>query len=141
MPLPAAESKPFSYAARAAKRSAPVFAEGASVTVTQSEPKNEKDFHHIELTFPAAAEVNRCRVCEYEVTAVLVEDDVELVQAQRRMLSPDHYLPRTKLVDKVGFTFAAEDLPMKGHYRFEVRALECFGKKGDRIVSPIVIVA
>ena len=138
IPLPAAESKPFSYAARAAKRSAPEFAEGAAVKVEFAEPKDEKDFHHIELTFPAAAEVNRCRVSEYEVTAVLVEDDVELVQAQRRMMSPDHYLPRTKLVDTVGFTFAKEDLPIKGHYRFEVRALECFGKKGDKIVSPIV---
>lgn len=34
------------------------------------------------------------------------------------------------LLPSATFTFAAEDLPMKGHYRFEVRALECFGKKG-----------
>lgn len=34
------------------------------------------------------------------------------------------------LLPSATFTFAAEDLPMKGHCRFEVRALECFGKKG-----------
>ena len=56
------------------------------------------------------------------------------------MMSPDFYLPRTKLVPSVGFTFAAEDLPLRGRYRFEVRALECFGKKGDKIVSPIVVI-
>ena len=140
MPLPAAESKPFSYAARAAKRAAPAFADGAAVAVEIVPPKDKDDFTHVELAFPAAAAVDNCRVCEYEVTAVLCEDDVELVQAQRRMMSPDFYLPRTKLVPSVGFTFAAEDLPLRGRYRFEVRALECFGKKGDKIVSPIVVI-
>lgn len=140
VPLPAAESKPFSYAARAAKRAAPAFADGAAVAVEIVPPKDKDDFTHVELAFPAAAAVDNCRVCEYEVTAVLCEDDVELVQAQRRMMSPDFYLPRTKLVPSVGFTFAAEDLPLRGRYRFEVRALECFGKKGDKIVSPIVVI-
>jgi len=133
VPLPAAESRPFSYAARAKKRVAPEFAPEATVTVKQTPPKDEKDFTHIDLSFPAAKAVDGCRVSEYEVTAILCEDEVELVQAQRRMLSPDHYLPTTKLVDTVTFTFAAEDLTMKGHYRFEVRPVECLGKKGRAI--------
>ena len=140
VPYPTADSKPFSFAARAARRRAPVFAAGAAVTVEQSAPADEKDFHHIEMKFPAASAVDGCRVTEYEVTAVLVEDDVELVQAQRRMMSPDHYLPPTQLLKEVSFTFAREDLPIRGHYRFEVRALECFGKKGDKVVSPIVAI-
>ena len=140
VPYPTADSKPFSFAARAARRRAPVFAAGAAVTVEQPAPADEKDFHHIEVTFPAASAVDGCRVTEYEVTAVLVEDDVELVQAQRRMMSPDHYLPPTQLLKEVSFTFAREDLPIRGHYRFEVRALECFGKKGDKVVSPIVAI-
>ena len=141
VPLPTAESRPFAYAARAKKRSAPAFAAGASVSVAETPAKDAKDFRHVVLTFPAAKEVNGCRVNEYEVTAVLVEDDVELVALQRRMASPDYHLPRTKLVGEVKFTFAAEDFPYrKGHYRFEVRPLECFGKKGEKIVSPVTLV-
>ena len=136
-------------AARAKKRAVPQFPTGASVAVSVAEPKDPKELkskgafcpagREIGLSFPAAHAVDGCRVYEYEVTAVLCEDDVELVQAQRRMMSPDFHLPVTKLVDQVAFTFAAEDLPTKGgHYRFEVRPLECFGKKGAAIVSDIV---
>lgn len=82
---------------------------GAKVAVELTPKKDEKDFTH-----------------------------VELVQAQRRMMSPDYYLPVSKLVKEVSFTFAAEDLPVKGHYRFEVRPVECFGKKGAPIVSSVV---
>lgn len=135
VPLPAAESKPFSYAERSKKRTAPEFASDASVAVSIMKPKNAKDFTHVELAFPAASTVDNCRVYEYEVTAILCEDDVELVQSQRRMMSPDYYRPATKLVKMVAFTFAAEDLPMKGTYRFEVRPLECFGHKGRAITS------
>lgn len=94
----------------------------------------------IELKFPAARAVDGCRVNEYEVTAVLVEDDVELLQAQRRMLSPDHYRPVSGLVKEVSFAFAQEDLPLRGRYRFEVRPIECFGKKGNKIVSSLTVI-
>ena len=57
------------------------------------------------------------------------------------MMSPDYYQPLTKLVKEVSFAFAAEDLPVKGRYRFEVRPVECFGKKGAAIVSEHVNVA
>ena len=137
VPLPAA-NETYSYAKRAKKRTAPEFAAEAAVTVAVTAPKDDKDFTHVDLTFPAAKAVDGCRVFEYEVTAILCEDEVELVQAQRRMMSPDFHLPVAKLVDKVTFTFAAEDLPMKGHYRFEVRPLECFGRKGAAIASDVV---
>ena len=148
VPLPAANAT-YSYAARAKKRVAPQFPAGASVEVSVAEPKDPKDLkskgayspavREIGLSFPAARAAGGCRVYEYEVTAVLCEDDVELVQAQRRMMSPDFHLPATKLVDRVAFTFAAEDLPTKGgHYRFEVRPVECFGKKGAALVSTVI---
>ena len=140
VPLPAANGT-YSYAKRAAQRVTPEFAAGAKVAVEVTAKKDEKDFTHITLTFPAAEVRSGCRVYEYEVSAVLVEDDVDLVQAQRRMMSPDYYQPLTKLVNKVSFTFAAEDLPVKGRYRFEVRPVECFGKKGAAIVSEHVNVA
>ena len=140
VPLPAANGA-YSYAKRAARRVTPEFAAGAKVAVTVTPPKDEKDFTHVTLAFPAAEIRSGSRVFEYEATAVLVEDDVDLVQAQRRMLSPDFYLPASRCVKDVEFVFAAEDLPLKGHYRFEVRPVECFGRKGASIASGIVKIA
>ena len=140
VPLPARPTSPIAYAVRAARRSAPAFAAGAAVAVATIPAKDEKDFVRIELKFPAARAVDGCRVNEYEVTAVLVEDDVELVQAQRRMLSPDHYRPVSGLVKDVSFAFAQEDLPLRGRYRFAVRPIECFGKKGNKIVSSLTVI-
>ena len=141
VPLPASESAPFAFKVHARRRTAPEFAKGAEVSVKTTPPADGKDFTHVDVTFPAAKPVDGCRVNEYEVTAILCEDEVELVQAQRRMLSPDYYKPEKLLVDKVTFTFAAEDLPLKGHYRFEVRPIECFGHKGGKIESGIVEIA
>ena len=140
VPMPAA-NETYSYAKRAARRVTPEFAAGAKVEVKVTPKKDEKDFTHVTLTFPAAEMRQKCRVYEYEVTAVLNEDDVDLVQAQRRMMSPDFHLPVSKLVKEVQFVFAAEDLTAKGHYRFEVRPVECFGKKGAAIVSDEVKVS
>ena len=141
VPLPASESSPFAYARHAAGRTPPEFDAGAKPTVMVSKPKDAQDFTHIDVTFPAAkARDAACRVMEYEATAVLVEDDVELIQTQRRMIAPDYCLPVSQLAKTVTFTFAAEDLPMKGRYRFEIRPLECFGKKGGKIVSDLVTV-
>ena len=134
VPMPAA-NETYSYAKRAARRVTPEFAADAKVAVKVTPKKDEKDFTHVTLTFPAAEIRSKCRVMEYEVTAVLHEDDVDLVQAQRRMMSPDFHLPVSKLVKEVRFVFAAEDLTAKGNYRFEVRPVECFGKKGAAIVS------
>ena len=142
VPLPAA-NETYSYAKRKAQRVTPEFAAGAKVEVkvTPKKAEDPKDFTHVMLTFPAAEIRGKSRVYEYEATAVLVEDDVELVQAQRRMMAPDYYLPETKLAKSVTFVFAAEDLTAKGHYRFEIRPVECFGKKGAAIVSDVMKIA
>ena len=132
LPLPAAEKKPFAFAARKATRVAPAFAADAKVTVKAG--KDGKGNETVEVSFPPAETVKGCRVFEYEVTATLVEDGVDLVQAQRRVLDPDYYLPEP-VADRQGCTcvFAAAELPLKGRYRFSVRPLECFGVKGREI--------
>ena len=125
--------KDMSFAARAAKRSAPAFAPDAKITVKVEEAL-------VKLTFPAAHAVNKCRVYEYELTATLVEDDVDLVQAQRRMMALDAFRPEEHPGQETPFAFARAELPMKGHYRFSVRPLECFGKKGEPLVSETVVI-
>lgn len=129
LPLPCAESKPFAYATRAKTRTAPEFAPDTNVNVAKKDEKGDL----IELTFPAAETRGKCRVFEYEVTAVLTEDDVDLVQLQRRVLAPDFHLPETGAGKPGSCILSASDLPMKGRYRFEVRPVECFGRKGAPI--------
>ena len=136
-PLPCAESKPFAYAAHAKRRTAPQFADDAEAKVAVRKDDKEKSF--IDITFPAALTQAKCRVYEYEVTAVLTEDDVDLIQLQRRVMSPDYYLPETKAGKPGICTLAASDLPMKGHYRFDIRPIECFGLKGRPIHVNAVI--
>lgn len=132
---PCAESKPFAYAEHAKKRVAPEFADGA--VVRAAKVKDKKKGEMIEVSFPAARTQSKCRVFEYEVTATLLEDDVDLVQAQRRVMAPDFHLPETQGGKPGSCVFAAADLPMKGRYRFDVRPVECFGHKGRAIHAEI----
>jgi len=118
----------YAYARRAAGRAAPAFASGAKVSV-------EVGKEEIKVSFPSAQTVDRCRVNEYEVTATLVEDDVDLVQAQRRILAPGFHLAEEKAPKTAMCVFRCADLPLKGRYRFSVRPIECFGRKGAPIES------
>ena len=136
VPFPAGRTAN-SFAERAKARVAPEFPSGAQVTVETHKPAKEGDVAQIVLRFPAAEARQKCRVFEYEISAVLCEDDVELIQLQRRMMSPDFYLPESKLHREVEFVLAEEDLPIKGHYRFAVRPIECYGKRGKPIYSAV----
>ena len=129
----------FSYSARAARRSAPRFAADAAVTVRAVTADGRRT---VEVGFPAAAAVDGSRPFEYEITATLVEDDVELVLAQRRVMDRRFHLPEgvgMTRPDTVRFDFT--ELKAAGRCRFEVRPLECFGLKGAAIVSEAVDLA
>ena len=128
IPLPCAESKPFAYAAHAKKRTAPEFAAGA--TAKAAKVKDEKRGELIEITFPPARTQAKCRVFEY---------DVDLVQAQRRVMAPDFHLPETAEGKPATCVFAVSELPLKGRYRFDVRPVECFGHKGAPIHAELAV--
>ena len=89
----------------------------------------------VQLDCPRAEERGGCRVFDYEVTATLVEDDVDLVQVQRRFIAPDFFLPLESKIPSCRFRLALSDLRLKGHYRFGVTPVESFGKKGRTIWS------
>ena len=79
---------------------------------------------------------------EYEVTAALEADGVDLIQAQRRVLAPDFYSLDEPSFHRSGLcTFLSKDLTLKGSYRFTVRPIECFGAKGRPIASELVKIA
>ena len=140
IPLPCAESKPFAYAEHAKKRVAPEFDAGAEVKAVAKtvELKGEK-MDVIEVTFPPARTRSKCRVFEYEVTATLVADDVDLVQLQRRVMAPDFHLPETADGVPGKCNIAKAELPPRGIIRIDVRPIECFGHKGSTISTTVKI--
>ena len=71
-------------------------------------------------------------------SATLVEDDVDLVQVQRRFIAPDFFLPPERRIPSCRFRLALADLKLKGRYRFGVTPVESFGKKGRTIWSELV---
>lgn len=137
VPFPAGRDD-YSFGVRSARRSAPEFSAGAAVTVETRE-KDGRRF--ADVRFTAAESVDGCRPFDYEVTAILVEDDFDLVQAQRRVLDAGYYMPESAPVRETVCTFDLAELPRKGHYRFAVRPIECFGKKGRAIESGIIELA
>lgn len=120
-----------SFAARAKKRSAPEFAADAKVAVSVENGL-------FAVKFPAAKTVRKCRVFEYEVTATLVEDGVDLIQAQRRVLASDFYMPESQNGPDGKCLFSPGELPLKGRTVFSVRPLDCFGLKGAPIFSAAI---
>ena len=147
LPIGKAAGKPYAYAKRIPVRTAPEFAAGAAVKVVLVPPKAEKDKPapenpvQVEVTFPSAETRAKCRVFEYEVQAVVVEDDVEMVAATRRALSPDFYLPASKAGKPGSCVFALSELPKGVHLRFDVTPMECFGKRGKPIRSAAAFMA
>lgn len=117
-----------SFAARAAKRSAPQFAEDAKLSL-------KSDGKLITLSFPRAKTVKKCRVFEYEVTATLLEDDVDLVQVQRRVFDPLFYKAEGASDVSASCVLSLAELPIKGNTVFSVRPIDCFGLKGKALTS------
>jgi hypothetical protein len=146
LPVGREAEKPFAHAKRARARTAPEFPPNAAVDVAFVPPKGDggdaaaKKPSQVSVTFPSAEPRGKCRVFEYEVQAVVVEDDVELVAATRRVLAQDFYLPESKAGKPGECVFACAELPKGVHLRFDVRPMECFGKKGRAVASSKLIV-
>lgn len=117
-----------SFAARAAERTPPQFAPDARLAV-------KTEGRLLRLDFPAARTVANCRVFEYEVTATLVEDGVDIVQVQRRVLAPDFARAESSSGAPGCCVLSPAEIPVKGHTVFSVRPLDCFGLKGEPIAA------
>ena len=135
VPIPASAGGPMNFRRRAAARKAPEFAPGAEV---KADVVSEEKGKLVEVSFPAALPVDKCRVFEYEVAAVIVEDDVEMTVASRRVLAPDFFLPKSKCGMAGVCRFGLEELPPEAHMRFDVYPVECFGKKGLPVSSGVL---
>ena len=134
MPLSTRDGTHYAPAQRPATRHAPQF--GNCATLELSFRKDGRHGEVADIAIPAALSVDGCRVFEYEVTAVIEEDDVELVVAQKRVIATGFHLPESKSALPTVCTFTKQELPIGARIRFEVAPLECFGKKGVPIVLP-----
>lgn len=141
IPLPVAASKPYAYEEQAKRAAAPEFPAGARVAVDFVDDEGKDIGKCARLVFPRAEEREHSRVFDYEVSAVLVEDDVDLVQVQRRFIAPDFFLPLEKKIATCEFRIPLADLKLKGRYRFRAVPLESFGKKGRPIWSDTIEIA
>lgn len=94
---------------------------------------DEQKRNLVSVAFPSAQTVDGCRPFEYEVTATLHEDDVDLVACQKRVPAADFHLPPSQCGRPTECRFTADELPPEGHFTFEVRPLDCFGLKGKAI--------
>ncbi len=146
LPLPAAESKPFAFAASAARSIAPEFPACAELLVSRARAKNrgskdakkpvaaeEKDIYV--LDFPAATAVKGARAFDYEIT---IEEKSggkkpikKYVIAQGYNMSPDS--PRAKRPQQC--SIALDQVPQGVNFRFAVRPVNSLLKVGKPIVS------
>ena len=141
VPLPAKAGGDMSFAARAARRSAPEFAAGATVTA-QVCPKGHRLLwkRHlgtpcVYVSFPAAKAVGGCRAFDYVVTALA---DGRPIRTQK-IFAPGGYGPEL-LADRPGeCLFALKDLPTGKRVTFSVVPRECFGKAGRPLTGGVTL--
>ena len=117
----------FSFKARAVNGRPPEFSLGAKISIAKVEGSL------VELKFPGAQTIGNRRVFEYEVTATLVEDGVDLIQLQRRVMAPDFYKPETPGGMGASCVVSLDEILIKGNTIFSVRPVDCFGGKGSPI--------
>ena len=143
LPLPAAESRPFAFAERAKKFSAPAWAADAAVKVERVKAKNrggkrgkeeipsvEKDAFR--LTFPAPKVDKNARSYAFEVVA---ESKTGAKKTKYVMAVGFNQAPTHKMVTRpTGCVFAVDELAA-GEVRFTVTPLNCYGSRGKPLVT------
>lgn len=145
VPLPVAKAKPYDFAVRTARATAPQFPSDAKVTV--SGPADGKDrlghaAKQLTVTFPAALhDADHSRAYDYEVVAEVKECDFCRVANTKRVYSPTYFLAPKHEAPTACCVFALNELNARKapfyepSVRFIVRAAESFGKASAPIVS------
>lgn len=129
-PLGSAQARPFAFASRASKSSAPAFPAGASLSVCRERGKmrcgNETEVFSME--FPAANAAKGARALYYKVE-IVPKGGTKIV---KRMMAEGFYLPvdDPKVNGKCVFRIPADRLPNAAGYDFSVSPVNSLGKVG-----------
>jgi len=136
IPLPVAETKPYAYADRMKAFGTPEFAADAAVTFEEADGKtlDGKPMRRVIVKFPCA-NATKMRVYRYEVSAMLVSEDLEMPVRSKMILAPYHHFPpsRTGLPGEMHFAFS--ELPTNAFIRFDVTPVSCFNRRGRTLRS------
>ena len=120
-----------SFEDRAKRNKPPQFSAGAEIEIVKL------DEDKIRIEFPSARSVDSRRVFEYEITSTLVEDGVDLVQLQRRVIAKNFHKKEKPLAKDASCIISLGEIPVKGNMVFSVRPVDCFGVKGSPIFKRI----
>jgi len=145
MPLPAAESRPFTFAGRAKKFRAPEFPAGSQLEVSSIKAKNRGGQPRegketipsvlkeaFKVVAPAAVADRNARLYELEFTAE-TEDEAK----KTKLVVPEgfnHALAHPKASASSFCVFAKDELG-RGKVRFSATPVNCFGARGKPLVS------
>jgi hypothetical protein len=134
--------RPYSFEYRTLHEPAPQFPEDAKVLV--SEPFTGKDRsgaiqEQVTVSLPVAVSRGDApRAFDYEVQIEEAGIDVFLGVLTKRVFSEGYFLGEKKDSEKpVRCVFSVEELPVGKPYRFAVRPLNAFGRKGEPIYSQL----
>ena len=145
LPLPAAESKPFAFAARAKKIGVPEFPSGAALRIEPSKAKTRgcpakgtapaiapvaKDC--LKVVVPPAVAKDGARVYYFEVTATA--DGAKPVRKRVLAEGFNHGVRHARANADTVCLFARDELP-KGAVTFTATPYNCFGRAGAAIRS------
>ena len=152
LPHASAEAKPFAFASRAVKSTAPQFDPAAVVTAEHGRaftrnakknlpPKADKAEQEkaklptLNVTFPAVKRTFKTIAWRYEVTA---EREDGSAAAKKRILAGDFHLPAGSQKKSYTISFLRSQLPASGKIRFSVMPYDCFGNAGRALASKII---
>ncbi|MBR4653974.1 MAG: hypothetical protein IKO72_11505 [Kiritimatiellae bacterium] len=131
--MPLGDYGALSYERRAKSAKVPQFAAGAKPEI--SFKPGGPGGGAVNVTFPRALGADGSRAFDYEVTVHCMDGGVDGIVLQKRVYSPGIYLPPGKEPPKVTCPFLRNELYYDLPLVFEVRALNCFGAKGDPIAA------
>ncbi|MDO4627631.1 MAG: metallophosphoesterase [Planctomycetia bacterium] len=142
LPIGKGATKPYEYATRIVKRVAPEFKAGTMAKVELVLPKPDKDGKtpppsQLKVTFPAAESREKCRAYNYDVEAFVEEVTDGKPLKKWRTHATDYHLPPSKAGGECACFIRLADLPKKTGVRFVIHPVECFGKMGAAISTPV----
>lgn len=123
----------YEYAKRKLEAGVPQFPDGAKVKVA------EEAGGRVVVAFPAAKTIKKWRPYEYEVTARHFIDNLEIVDLQKRIYSPDYAKEPGCEPKFVRCFFQRADLVWDVDTVFDVRPMNCLGGKGSPISGGIYL--
>jgi len=129
--MPFGDYGALSYARRAKVAAVPQFAPGARPEI--SFRPGGAGGGTVNVTFPRAKGADGSRAFDYEVTVHCMEGGIDGIVLQKRAYSPGLFLPPDREPSNVTCPFLRNELYYDLPLIFEVRALNCFGAKGEPI--------